>query len=225
MSIMTLREFDLLTIPAIHQTIGPVIDSLLQPQGFVSFKPLQWVRSDNAPIRQLFEYRQLKGGALAPAWGYSLDFVPHFSGREMKWHRTEKSALLDAFVDGQCHRDLLLTCMYGVPGLLENLQHRVAAAVQMARQFWATGDTPHRVYSIVEALRSEPGSSYFVQLPIANAFCLALSGREAEGRAELEGIIQDRCRYPSTELSEKTIAKVWLAFRDASSTITGERTP
>lgn len=141
----------------------------------------------------------------------------------MKWHRTEKSALLDAFVDGQRHRDLLLTYMYGVSGLLENLHHRVTAAVQMASQFWAKGDTPHRVYSIVEELRSEPGSNCFVQLPIANAFCLARNGREAEGRAELEGIMQDRGHYPSTGLSEKTIAKVWVAFRDASST--GEGTP
>jgi hypothetical protein len=124
---MTSREFELLTIPIIHQNVGPVVESLLLPQGFVSLKPLQWVRSDDKPIRQVFEYRQLKGGALAPAWGYSLDFVPHFSGREMKWHRTERSVLLDAFVDGQRHRDLLLTYMYGIAGLLENLHPRVVA--------------------------------------------------------------------------------------------------
>ena len=173
----------------------------------------------------MFEYRQLKGGALAPAWGYSLDFVPHFSGREMKWHRTERSALLDAFVDGQRHRDILLTYMYGIAGLLENLHPRVVAAVQMASQFWVKGDTPHYVYSTVEELRSEPGANCFAQLPIANAFCLARNGLEAEGRAELEGIIQDRSRYPSTELSEKTIAKVWVAFRDANSATTGKGTP
>jgi hypothetical protein len=214
---MTLREFELLTIPIIHQNVGSVVDSLLLTQGFVTIRPLQWVRSDNSPIRLVFEYRQLKGGALAPAWGYSLDFVPHFSGREMKWHRTEKSALLDAFVDGQRHRDLLLTYMYGIPGLLENLHHRVTTAVRIATQFWANSDTPQRVYSTIEELRSEPGSNRFVQLPIANAFCLARNYREAESRAELDGIIQDKRRHASTELSEKTIAKVWAAFRDASS--------
>lgn len=218
---MTSLELELLTIPIIHQNVAPIVESLLLPQGFISLKPLQWVRSDDAPIRQVFEYRQLKGGALAPAWGYSLDFVPHFSRREMKWHRTEKSALFDAFVDGQRHRDLLLTYMYGVVGLLENLHPRVISAVQMASQFWVRGDTPHHVYSIVEELQSEPGSNCFAQLPIANAFCLARNGREAEGRAELEGIIQDRSRYPSTKLSEKTIAKVWVAFRDASSATAG----
>lgn len=218
---MTVRDFELLTIPIIHQNVGPVVDSHLLPQGFVSPKPLQWVRSHDAPIRQVFEYRQLKGGALAPAWGYSFDFVPHFSGREMKWHRTEKSALFDAFIDGQQLRDLVLTYMYGVPELLERLQSRVATAVQTASQFWAMGDTPQRVYSIVNELRSKPGSEFFAQLPIANAFCLALSDREAEGSAELERVIQGKSQYPTTELSDKTIAKVRKAFNDAKTPANG----
>jgi hypothetical protein len=222
---MTVRDFELLTIPVIHQNVAPVVDAQLQQRGFVSLKPLQWVRSHDAPIRQVFEYRQLKGGALAPAWGYSFDFVPHFSGREMKWHRTEKSALFDAFVDGQRHRDLVLTYMYGVLGLIENMQCRVAAAIQVASQFWERGDTPRRVYSMVEELRSAPESKCFVQLPIANAFCLARSGRNVEGRAELEGVIRDRNQYPSTELSERTVAKIWSAFEDACATVAKEETP
>ncbi len=211
---MTVRDCELLTIPIIHQNVGPVVDAQLQLRGFVSLKPLQWVRSHDTPIRQVFEYRQLKGGVLAPAWGYSFDFVPHFSGREMKWHKTEKSALFDACVDGQRHRDLVLTYMYGVSGLLENLQCRVAAAVQMANRFWEEGDTPHHVYSMVEELRSKPESKAFVQLPIANAFCLARSGREVEGRTELERVIQDRSQYSSTELRDRTVTKVWSAFED-----------
>ncbi len=212
---MTVREFELLTIAAIHKDLAPVVDARLQPRGFVSLKPLQWVRSHDPPIRQVFEYRQLKGGALAPAWGYSFDFVPHFSGREMKWHKTEKSARFDAFVDGQHHRDIVLAYMYGTPGLLENLQSRVASAIQMAIRVWDEGDTPGHVYSIVEELRSKPGSNFFTQLPIANAFCLARNGRAPEGRAELEFVIQDMNRYPSTELSDKTVSKVWSAFGEA----------
>jgi len=143
----------------------------------------------------------------------------------MKWHKTEKSALFDAFVDGQRHRDLVLTYMYGVSGLLENLQCRVAAAVQMANRFWEEGDTPHHVYSMVEELRSKPESKTFVQLPIANVFCLARSGREAEGRAELERVIQDRSQYPSTELSDRTVAKVWSAFEDTVAAAIKEGAP
>ncbi|OPK06916.1 hypothetical protein BZ164_00785, partial [Pseudomonas veronii] len=39
----------------------------------------------SAPIRQLFRLEQCKGGALAPSWALSLDFVPHLSGNEIKW--------------------------------------------------------------------------------------------------------------------------------------------
>lgn len=176
-------SFDLLTIPIIQQNVGPVVDSHLRAQGFVSLKPLQWVRSHDEPIRQVFEYRQLKGGALAPAWGYSFDFVPHFSGQEMKWHRTEKSALFDVFIDGQQHRDLVLTYMYGVTGLLDKLHSRVATAIHTAQELWARGDTPCHVYAIVDELRSKPGSEFYTQLPIANAFCLARNDRGVEGSA------------------------------------------
>jgi hypothetical protein len=210
-----MREIELLTIASIHQNVGPVVDSLLQPLGFVSLKPLQWVRSKDVPVRQMFEYRQLKGGAVAPAWGFSLDFVPHFSARTLKWHRTEKSALFDAFVDGQIHRDLVLTYMYGVSGLLDDLQSRVSAAVNMANAFWARGHDLQHVYSIVEELRSKPGSDSYTQLPIANAFCLARAGREPEGRTELERIIQHKANYPTTELGPKTVADLWRAFEDA----------
>lgn len=219
---MTSRDFEILSIAVIHDNVAAVIDTQLQPQGFVSLKPLQWVRSNDKPIRQVFEYRQLKGGALAPAWGYSFDFVPHFSGREMKWHRTEKSVLLDAFVDGQHQKDLMLTYAYGVPGLAEKLASRVSAAVKAAELFWAEGRTPGSVYSLVEALRNRPGANLFAQLPIANAFCLARSGREAEGRAELERFIQDRSQYPTTELSDATVAKIWCAFVDAGATTAKE---
>ena len=178
---MTSRDLELLSISVIHENVAPVVGAQLESQGFVSPKPLQWVRSNDKPIRQVFEYRQLKGGALAPALGYSFDFVPHFSGREMKWHRTEKSVLFDAFVDGQHRRDLVLTYMYGVPGLVENLASRVSAAVQAADVFWERGWTPGGVYSSVEELRNKPGTALFTQLRIANAFCLARSGWQ--GRA------------------------------------------
>ncbi len=219
---MTSRDFELLSIPVIHENVAAVIDAQLEPQGFSSLKPLQWVRSNDKPIRQVFEYRQLKGGALAPAWGYSFDFVPHFSGREMKWHRTEKSVLLDAFVDGQHQRDLVLTYMYGVSGLVENLASRVSAAVKAVGVFWGKGGTPGGVYSLVEELRNKPGANLFAQLPIANAFCLARSGREVDGRAELERFLQGRSKYPSTELSDATVAKVWRAFADAGATTAKE---
>lgn len=90
-----------------------------------------------------------------------------------EWHRTQKSVLFDAFVDGQRQRDLVLTYMYGVPSLLENLASRVSSAIRAAGMFWQKDAIPGGVYSSVEELRNEPGAKLFTQLSIANAFCLA----------------------------------------------------
>ena len=48
---MTSREFELLSIPVIHENTAAIVDAQLGPQGFVSLKPLQWVRSNDKPIR------------------------------------------------------------------------------------------------------------------------------------------------------------------------------
>ena len=184
-----MREFNLLSIATIHQHIAPVVGPQLAPLGFTLQKPLHWIRSEDAPIRQLFRYGQLKGGALAPQWGFSLDFVPHLSGGKVKWHRTEKSASFDAYVDGQ-GTELNLSYMWGVPGLLEQMQPRVDSAIRAATALWAKARTPTELYALVEELRSKRGSEIQTQLPITNAICLARSGREAEGRRELEYFVQ-----------------------------------
>jgi hypothetical protein len=105
--------------------------------------------------------------------------------------------------------------MYGVSGLLDDLQSRVTAAVGMASAFWSRGRNLQHLFSIVEELRSKPGSESYTQLPIANAFCLARAGRETEGRAELERIIQNKERYSTTELNPKAVTDLWRAFDNA----------
>ncbi|KAB7615773.1 hypothetical protein F9L33_03150 [Amylibacter sp. SFDW26] len=56
-----------------------------------------WVRRELTPICHLFS---LEGHGkfydkIAPSFGFSLDFVPHISGNDVKWHRTLKSARYD----------------------------------------------------------------------------------------------------------------------------------
>jgi hypothetical protein len=65
-----MREFNLLSIATIHQHIAPVVEAHLSALGFIEQKPLHWICSAGAPIRQMFRYGQLKGGALAPQWGF-----------------------------------------------------------------------------------------------------------------------------------------------------------
>ena len=91
--------FEIMRIDQIHAIVSPTVESLLQPLGFEVQGPLSWLRSADAPIRQVFRLAQWKGGALAPSWGVSLDFVPHLCGNDFKWHRTAKSARPDLTFD------------------------------------------------------------------------------------------------------------------------------
>lgn len=184
-----MAEFELLSIATIHQHVAPAVDALLAAREFVSTKPLRWVRSIDAPIRQMFCIAPLKGGVVAPQWGFSLDFVPHIAGGKVKWHRTAKSALFDAFVDGQS-TELNMSYLWGVPKLLENMHSRVTAGIDLAQTLWDRGRTRDLLCDLVVELRARPISSIYTQMPIAAAMCLAHLGREAEARREAEHYIK-----------------------------------
>jgi hypothetical protein len=66
--------------------------------------PRSWIDGSQAPMRRLFEIQLLKGAGMKACWGFSLDFVPHISGGRVRWHRTDKAAMLDVILDP---RDLL----------------------------------------------------------------------------------------------------------------------
>lgn len=186
-----MRDFKVLTIADVHAHVCKAVDAAFSARDFQSMKPLQWVDSSSKPIRRIFEYWQLKGGVVAPRWGYSFDFVPHLSGGKLKWHRTEKSALLDVFVDGQSS-DLNLSYMWGESGLLDGLQERVAAGATLAKDFWDAARTPSEVFNQVTSLAGRTGSQFQTQLPITAAICHALEGREEQGRKEFDYYIAHR---------------------------------
>ena len=213
-----MREYELLTVAVIHRHLAPVVDAHLAALGFASPKPLHWVRSSTAPVRAMFRYAQLKGGTLAPLWGYSLDFVPHLSGGKLRWHHTAKSAFLDAFVDGQLH-GVNLTYIWGAAGLLDDMETRVASAIAEAALFWTKGTTPHAVFAQVAELRGQPGSQFYTQLPLATALCHAYAGREADGRREMEYFIATR------EPRAETVPRLWQLFARALEGYPGGRAP
>ncbi|MDT4858236.1 hypothetical protein FQZ97_926940 [compost metagenome] len=171
-------------------------------------KPLHWVDSKDAPIRRVFAYAQLKGGVIAPRWGYSFDFVPHLVAGKMQWHRIEKSAIFDAFFDGQS-TELNLSYMWGEQGLLEGVPHRLSNAVRQAQDFWLLGVQATSVYDQVVALSNRSGAGMYTQLPVAAAFCHALSGREEDARRAMAAYI-DR-----EKPREDTVLKLWAALDGA----------
>lgn len=203
-----MSDFNLLSISAVQSHIGPVIATLLGADRFAEVKPLQWVDSNDAPVRRVFAYAQLKGGVIAPRWGYSFDFVPHLAAGKMQWHRTEKSAIFDAFIDGQS-AELNLSYMWGEQGLLEGMMPRLASAVRQAQDFWQLGGQAISVYDQVVALSDRPGAGLYTQLPVAAAFCHALSGREEDARRAMTVYIDRR------EPREDTVPKLWAALEGA----------
>jgi len=184
------RSFEIVTIAATHAILHPVVIASLGGDGFVNVGPLKWVRSADAPIRQLFCFFQWKGGMLAPSWGLSLDFVPHVAGGRLKWHRTPKSAIMDLRVDSRDRAlDIPYTC--GPKLIQERAEEVVRGAVAQATSFWGEYRNPDRLLDAFKWLKqyyATPGLGFhnFVQHPLALAFVHARAGDLVQAYRELE---------------------------------------
>ncbi|WP_175500761.1 MULTISPECIES: hypothetical protein [unclassified Duganella] len=149
-------------------------------------KPLHWVRSEDAPIRQIFSIHQWKGGQVAPAWGVSLDFVPDFSGAGVKWHRTHKSAIFDLCVDAH-DSDLDMPYTKGAGPMIERVEHVISHAILRAESFWSMASSLENLPAAIDWLKAylSPGGLglyRYTQAPLAIAFVLAKVGRSNEAR-------------------------------------------
>jgi hypothetical protein len=184
-------DFQIVTVAAAHEILRPMVAGELMDEGFQDVGILKWVRSADAPIRQVLCFQQWKGGVLAPSWGVSLDFVPHVSGSSVKWHRTPKSAMLDLRVDAR-DRDLDLPYHHGPKPLLERGPQVVRKGVDQAQTFWARSKRLPDLLGAFEWLKDYYGTRRgmgfynFVQHPVALASVLAFLGRTTEAVAELE---------------------------------------
>jgi hypothetical protein len=56
------KKFQIVTISEIHELPEAQISAVLGPLEFEVRGPLAWVRSTDAPIRQMFVFKQWKGG-------------------------------------------------------------------------------------------------------------------------------------------------------------------
>jgi hypothetical protein len=184
------RSFGIVTIADTHAILQPVVIASLGREGFVDVGSLKWVRSADAPIRQLFCFFRWKGGMLASSWGLSLDFVPHVARSRLKWHRTPKSAIMDLRVDS---RDRALDIPYsrGPQLIRERAQEVVRGAMVHAISFWDEYRTPDRLLDAFKWLKqyyATPGLGFanFVQHPLALAFVYARAGDLVQAYRELE---------------------------------------
>ena len=200
-----MSTFEIVRLQDIHQILQPVVEAKLTPLGFESFKALRWVRSTDAPIRQVFGFQQWKGGKIAPRWGLSLDFVPHISGGRIKWHRTPKSAVFDLCVDPR-DRALDTPNIWGIDPISKSAAVVASEAITKARAFWDAArtipDLPAAFDWVKRYLATSLGlDNGVLHHPMAFAFVLALNGRVIEGQSELERFIH-RARLDAEETTE-----------------------
>lgn len=184
------REFEVVRMDQIHEIVSPVIEDRLHALGFEVQGPLHWLRNADAPIRQIFCLRQWKGGALAPAWGLSLDFVPHVSGNNVRWHKTPKSAELDLTWDAR-NPALDIPYCYG-PGIIASKAPEVlSTAISEAESFWGKthliSDLPSAFERVKKHMSSGGLGFYnYVQHPLAYAFVLAMNGNQKAADEEFQ---------------------------------------
>ncbi len=93
------EPFEEVTNARIHDIVAPEVERHLASLGFEAAGTLKWVKGRHAPIRHVFGFAKWKGGIVRPRWGASLDFVPHISGQQVRWHRSNKAAHFDLAID------------------------------------------------------------------------------------------------------------------------------
>jgi hypothetical protein len=171
----------------------------LPRHGFEKVDRRKWVRSTKQPIRELVQINALKGARFCPAWGFSLDYVPHVSGASLRWHRSAKTAILDLCYDPMDYEMKLNE--WSIP----SLEGRRIARQEAERQTKMTLDLALPWFDTVigdvdlvrefEAKKQRPfvrfGFYNYVQGPLAYAVVLARVGRFKDAEAEMGKYCED----------------------------------
>jgi hypothetical protein len=193
----------------------------LGPLGLTDIAPRRWIDGSKPPARRLFELQLLKGASLKACWGFSLDFVPHLSGGSLRWHRSNKAARLDVFVDP---RVLTQPCfLYGAEKFRSELVSLLKQAVPAAEVVWARGATFAGMLDIICEIRERAtnclGYRNYTQLPLACMFLAAKVGDADLAKRELEEYLQ---RNWLDEREAKKLRRLVLECRPAQPSAAAE---
>lgn len=205
---VSMEGYDPIPAAEVDEIIASVFDAPLTILGFEKINRRKWVRSGKPEIREVFSILAMKGASYSPAWGFSLDYVPHVSGSKLKWHRTNKSAILDfrfAPFDYESPGSVgfeqwIIDSLYGYDRAVKQAKQVAKLSLQKAQAFWNSVEDLRDVSSIYEdQLRQTRakdkkikrfGFFNYTQHPIAYAFTLAKLGKEQEAVDILEESIQ-----------------------------------
>jgi hypothetical protein len=196
-------DIDILSASARDSLIGDFVRHWLEPLGLRQAAPRRWVDGSKAPVRKLFELQLLKGATFKACWGFSLDFVPGISGRTIRWHRSDKAAMLDVIVDPQeSHRACFL---YGPARFRSDLNALFPSAVAGAVRDWKRGATYVGMLELILDIRHQRTNCFdyhnYTQLPLAFAFLSARVGNLPVAERELEEYLSGR-RLPAAEVAK-----------------------
>ncbi|MCB9420298.1 MAG: hypothetical protein H6667_10855 [Ardenticatenaceae bacterium] len=204
--IMQNRHIDRISAADIDIILASVFDQPLDRLGFEKVNQRKWVRATKPDIREMFAILAMKGASYSPAWGFSLDYVPHISGNKLKWHRTNKSALFDFRYDPLDYKTIgnfdleswRIDSLYGKEKAIKQARQVAKISIEQANQLWNSIQNPNDIPRVFEEqlrLTKERkvqrfGFFNYTQHPIAYAFTLAKIGEREKARKMLEETIQ-----------------------------------
>ena len=179
---------ELLSASERDAVISPLLREHLEPLRLHEIARRRWIDGSRPPARRLFELQLLKGAALKACWGFSLDFVPHISGGTTRWHRSDKTAMLDIIVDPKALPQP--SYLYGTGRLRADLVALLPVAVAAAQRDWERGSTYEGMLTIIRDIREQQTNCFgfrnYTQLPLASVFLLVKTGKLAMAERELE---------------------------------------
>jgi len=166
----------------------PMLRERLAPLGLIEIVPRRWIDGSKPPSRRLFELQLLKGASLKACWGFSLDFVPHVSGSSVRWHRSDKTAMLDVIIDPV---GLPQPCfLFGNEHFRAELSSLLPGAVAAAQRDWDRASTFEGMLQLIREIREHNTNCFgyrnYTQLPLAFAFLTAMTGNLESAERELD---------------------------------------
>ena len=182
------REFDLLLSAERDSILTSHLNAPLAELGLIQIAPRHWVDGSVPPARRMFQMSLLKGAGIVANWGFSLDFVPHISGRALRWHRSDRTAKLDVIIDPK--RACQTSFIHGAKWLHHDLKELMPDAIAQATETWRQGQTFEGMLAILREVRERKtnrfGFNNYTQMPLAQMFLLAKTGDLSGALAELD---------------------------------------
>lgn len=179
---------DLLSATERDAIIAPRLREWLEPLGLTEIAPRRWIDGSKPPARRLFELQLLKGACLKACWGFSLDFVPHITGRKVRWHRSDKAAMLDVIIDPRTFPQP--SYLHRAERFCTELSGILPQAVATAKRDWIRGSTYEGMLHIIREIREQHTNCFeyrnYTQLPLAFAFLSAKVGNMELAEQELD---------------------------------------